>query len=84
MLREGLGLIMSKNTSPKQLASIWGAAMIVIAALSIVGGIGLTLGNIELLILASLVPPAVMLALWPAPQPATFAQMLHSVPEARR
>ena len=70
---------MFKNISRARLACMWIAAVIVVAAASIVTGTGVTVNNGELLLVACLVPPAVMLLVWPAAQPPSVAELLHSV-----
>ncbi len=70
---------MLKDISRARLAGIWWAAVIVIGACGVVAGAGITLSNGALLLVAGLVPPAVMLLVWRGAPPVTVAELLHSV-----
>ena len=70
---------MLKNMSRGRLAGMWVAGVIVVAAVSIVTGTRVTVSNGELWLVACLVPPAIMLLVWPASQPPSVAELLHSV-----
>ena len=65
--------MMSNDSSPVQLAGAWCAAITVTGACAIVAGAALTVGNLELLLAACFVPPAVMLLIWRVPAPALAA-----------
>ncbi len=70
---------MLNSISRRGLAGAWCALVLVIAALSVVAGAGITLGNGGLLLVVCLAPPAVMLLVWRGAPPATVAELLHSV-----
>ena len=70
---------MLNNISRLRVVGAWCALVLVIAALSVVAGAGITLSNGELLLVACLAPPAVMLLVWRGAPPATVAELLHSV-----
>ncbi len=58
---------------------MWVAAVIVMAACSVVWGIDLTVNNGGLWLVACLMPPAVMLLVWRGPPPVTVAEVLYAV-----
>ena len=70
---------MLRNISRGQCIGAWLALVLVIGACSIVAGVDITIGNGELLLVAGLVPPAIMLLVWRGPPPLTVAELLHSV-----
>ena len=70
---------MLKNMSRARLAGMWVATVIVVAAASIVAGTAVTVNNGELWLVACLVPPAIMMLVWPNTQPPSVAELLHSV-----
>jgi hypothetical protein len=70
---------MLKNLSRVQMAGLWCAAVITIAAACIAGGAPTTSGAVELWLAACLVPPAVMLLVWRGAPPVTVAELLHDV-----
>jgi hypothetical protein len=70
---------MLSGISPMRLIGMWCAGIITIGALSVFLGAALTAGNGELLLIACLMPPAVMLLVWRGAPPATVAELLHSV-----
>ena len=72
---------MLKEISRAQLVGIWCAAVLVIGACSVLAGVGITLSNGALLLVAGLVPPAVMLLVWRGAPPLTVAEVLYSVNE---
>jgi hypothetical protein len=53
--------------------------MVVIGALGVVEGVGITTGNGVLFLVACVVPPAVMLLVWRGAPPATVAELLYTV-----
>ena len=70
---------MLENISRGRLVGTWCAAVIVIGACSVVVGAPLTTNAGELWLAAWLVPPAVILLVWPGAPPVTVAELLHSV-----
>ena len=62
-----------------RLAGIWVFAVIVLAAFSVVLGLSITASTALLWLLACIVPPGVMLMIWPSTPPLTIAELLHSV-----
>ena len=69
---------MLKDISRARLVGMWIAAIVAVGACSVFLGAGLTVGNGELLLVACLVPPAVMLLVWRGAPP-TVAELLYSV-----
>jgi hypothetical protein len=53
--------------------------MVAIAAFGVFIGVVVTPGTGALLLAASVVPPAIMLFMWPGARPATVAELLHAV-----
>jgi hypothetical protein len=62
-----------------RLAGIWVFSVVVLAACSVVLGLSLTASTALLWLVACVVPPGVMLMVWPGAPPLTVAQLLHSV-----
>lgn len=71
---------MLNNISRRGLVVAWCALVLVIAAVSVVAGVAITVANAGLLLVAFVAPPTVMLLVWGggAP-PATVAELLHAV-----
>ena len=67
------------NLSRRRLAGLWMMAVAVMAACSVAFGMALTVSNGELWVVAGVVPPVILLMLWPRADPVTVAQVLHSV-----
>jgi len=65
------------NLSREQWAGVWCAAVLVLSAGAVVAGVGITPGNVVLVLLACLAPPAVMLLIWRGPPPQTVAELLY-------
>jgi hypothetical protein len=65
------------NLSRGQWAGVWCGAVLVLSAGAVAAGVGITFGNIVLVLLACLAPPAVMLLVWRGPPPQTVAELLH-------
>jgi len=70
---------MLKNVSRMKVIAVWCAAMAVLAAAGVAAGAAVSVGNGELLLVACLVPPAIMLLVWRGPPPLTVAELLHSI-----
>ena len=70
---------MWKSISRTQWVSGWCGAVAVVAAASVVSGVGMTVSAAELWLVACLAPPAVMLLVWRGAPPATVAELLHHV-----
>jgi hypothetical protein len=70
---------MLNGISRARLIGAWFAAVIVMLACSVVGGMALTLNIGELWLAACLVPPAVMLLVWRGARPVTVAELLYAV-----
>ena len=56
---------------------VWFATLALLVAGAIALGASVTIGTGVLLVGLSLIPPAVVLMLWPAVQPQTIAEVLH-------
>ena len=55
----------------------WFAIMSLVVAATVAGGVTVTIGTAAILVALSLVPPAIVLALWPGVQPMTAADVLY-------
>ena len=62
-----------------RLAVLWVAAVIVIAASSVAYGIAFTASTAVVWLMAVLIPPGIMLLVWPSAPPVTIAELLHAV-----
>jgi hypothetical protein len=62
-----------------RLAGIWVFSVVVLAASSVVLGLSVTASTALLWLVACVVPPGVMLMVWPSAPPLTVAELLHSV-----
>ena len=60
---------------------VWFAVLAALAGGGAVGGVSITMGTRALLLVAGLVPPAIMLLLlvWRGAPPPTVAELLHAV-----
>lgn len=71
---------MLNNISRTRLVGAWFAAIVVLFACSVVlGGAEMTINAGQLWLVASLVPPAVMLLVWPGAPAASMAELLYAV-----
>jgi hypothetical protein len=62
-----------------RLAGIWVFSVAVLAASGVVLGLSVTASTVLLWLVACVVPPGVMLMVWPSAPPLTVAELLHSV-----
>jgi hypothetical protein len=69
---------MLKDMTRSKLIQIWFAAVAIVAAGSVALGISMTLSTAVLLLGLSLVPPAILLRLWPGVQPTTAGEVLRN------
>ena len=67
---------MKKNLTRSRVIQIWFAAVLLIVVACIAFGVGVTIGTGAMLLVMSLVPPAVVLLLWPGAQPPTIGEVL--------
>jgi len=68
---------MLKNMTRSKLIQVWFAAVVLVLVTGVAFGASLTLGRIVLLLTLSLVPPAILLMLWPGAQSRTAAEVLY-------
>jgi hypothetical protein len=68
---------MLKDMTRSRLIQSWFAAVALVVVASVALGAAVTVSTGALLLALSVVPPAIMLVLWPGPQPATAAEVLH-------
>ena len=78
----GLGHVEQVNTvlremTRSRLIQVWFATMSLVVAAAVAIGVTVTIGTAAILVALSLVPPAIVLALWPGVQPMTAADVLY-------
>lgn len=64
--------------------STWFAAVAVISACSVVGGVPLTTSMAQLWLVGSLMPPAVMWLVWSGSRSVTMAEVLRAVDRSKK
>jgi hypothetical protein len=69
---------MVKGITRNRLVGLWFAAVAVIIATVIVTGVHVGVATTALLLALSLVPPGIILALWPAGPSPTIAEILYA------
>jgi hypothetical protein len=57
---------------------VWFAAVLLVAVAGIALGITMTIGTAALLLAMCLVPPAVVVMLWPSDRASTMAEAIHN------
>jgi hypothetical protein len=70
---------MSKSPSRVTIIGVWFTVLAVVAGAGAVGGVSITMETRALLLVACLVPPAIMLLVWRGAPPPTVAELLHAV-----
>jgi hypothetical protein len=70
---------MSKSPSRGTIIGVWFTVLAVVAGAGAVGGVSITMGTRALLLVACLVPPAILLMVWRGAPPPTVAERLHAV-----
>jgi hypothetical protein len=65
-----------KNLTRSKVIQIWFAAVLLIVVAAVTFGVAVTIGTGAMLLVMSLVPPAVVLLLWPGAQPLTIGDVL--------
>ena len=58
---------------------VWFAVLAVVVNAGAFGGVSITMGTHGVLLVACLVPPAIMLMVWHGAPPPTVAELLHAV-----
>lgn len=69
--------IMLRDLTRSRVIQAWFAAIALIAAAAVAFGPAVTLGTAAMVFAVSLVPPALVLALWPKVEPLTASDVLH-------
>ena len=70
---------MLKDMTRAKVIQIWLALVAAAVVASVVLGARVTVSTAAMLVAISLVPPAIVLLLWPGVQPPTAADVLHDV-----
>ena len=68
---------MFKQMTRSKLIQVWFATVALVLAAGIAFGVAMTVGTVTMLLALCLVPPALLVMLWPAIQPPTIAEVLH-------
>jgi hypothetical protein len=68
---------MLKHMTRSRVIQIWFAAVALILAAGIAFGAAMTIGTGAMLVALCLVPPAIILVLWPGVEHQTVAEVLH-------
>ena len=74
---------MMKDMTRSRLIQVWFAAMALIVVASVALGATVTIGTWAMLLALCLVPPAIVLMLWPGVQTPTIAEVLHDADRSR-
>jgi hypothetical protein len=67
---------MMKNLTRSRVIQIWFAAVLLIVVACVTFGVAMTMGTGAMLLVMSLVPPTVVVLLWPGAQPVTIGEVL--------
>jgi hypothetical protein len=70
---------MLKDMTRSKLIQMWFAAMVLVVVAGVAFGAAVTVATGAMLLTLGLVPPAIVLLLWPGVQPPTAAEVLHGV-----
>jgi hypothetical protein len=70
---------MLRNMTRSKVIQVWFAIVALVIAAAIALGASVTVGTGVMLLALCLVPPAIVLVLWPGVQPPTVAEMLRDV-----
>jgi hypothetical protein len=68
---------MLNDMSRSRVIQVWFAAVALVVVAGVAFGASVTVGTGALLLALCLVPPAIILMLWPGVQPPTAAEVLH-------
>jgi hypothetical protein len=68
---------MLKDMTRSRLIQIWFAAIALVVVAGVAFGAAVTVGTGAVLLALCLVPPLIVLMLWPGVQPPTVAEVLH-------
>jgi hypothetical protein len=70
---------MLRNMTRSKVIQVWFTIVALVVAAAIALGASVTVGTGVMLLALGLVPPAIVLVLWPGVQPPTVAEMLRDV-----
>jgi len=65
-----------KTLTRSRVIQLWFAAVLLMVVACVAFGVAMTIGTGAMLLVMSLVPPAVVLLLWPGAQPLTIGDVL--------
>ena len=74
---------MMKDMTRSRLIQVWFAAVALVIVASVALGAAVTIGTGAMLLALCLVPPAIILMLWPGVQTPTIAEVLHDAEGSR-
>jgi hypothetical protein len=75
---------MLKDMTRSRLIQVWFAAVLLIVVAAMAFGLSVTVSTGAMLLVLSLVPPSIVLLLWPGVQPLTASEVLHGAARDRR
>lgn len=70
---------MFKHMTRSRAIQVWFAAVVLVVVAGLAFGVSMTVGTAVLLLALSLVPPVIILMLWPGVQPPTASEVIHGV-----
>jgi hypothetical protein len=71
--------MMPKDLTRSRLIQLWFGTVVLVVVAGMASGADVTVGSGVMLLAFGLVPPAILLILWPEAQPPTAAEVLHHV-----
>ena len=66
-----------RDMTRSRLIQVWFATISLVVVAAVALGVTTTVGTAAVLLALSMVPPAIVLVLWPGVQPMTAAEVLH-------
>jgi hypothetical protein len=73
---------MLKDMTRSKAIQVWFVAVALVLVASVALGVSVTAGTAAMLLALCLVPPAIVLMLWPGGPPPTVAELLHDADRA--
>lgn len=68
---------MSRQTTRSKVIQVWFATVTLIAVSAVAFGVTMAGSTLAMLLALSIVPPAILLVMWPGKESATIAEVLH-------
>jgi hypothetical protein len=74
---------MLTHMSRSKVIQLWFAVTMLVGAAALAFGVQMTVGTGAMLLALCLVPPAIVLMMWPGAEPQTIAEVLHDAERGR-